>query len=397
MALSGADMMRQALAAGRYDNVMNNAAFSTQQTNKAAAESGQAMGVTMHVMSNPLADLQNSMEELSFQFEEKEMKKIGERKFGDKHGPNAAYLTAVQKWQKVMPDMPGGQFMESLLRQLRAAQRQRKPLDGEELLSMLGERGGSKDPSHQFAMLDILEQSLGKGDQEIAKAVKSARKILEETRGAEVRVGLNLAEQINAQAANADEMQELRDLYRGTVLGYTTPQECFRALLAKEGAGRLAEAINFLIEGCGVDIQSASPSRSPEELRRIVLDLQSVNVLATMLDKSNLLMRKMEAQFGEKPALTGEQFVGRLLSLTEKPFVDAEDIKGLIADCGVKKPLAKVYFCMELMGTVRSLSSRLFADEADRIKLVEVGQQHLDELVLAQEKDDVLEGRRAVE
>ena len=395
MALTGADMMRQALAAGRYDNVMNNAAFSTQQTNKAAAESGQAMGVTMHVVSNPLADLQNSMEELSFQFEEKEMKKIGERKFGDKHGPNAAYLTAVQKWQKVMPDMPGGPFMERMLRQLRAKQAQRQPLDGESLLGMLGE--GSKDPSHQFAMLEILEQSLGKGDMEIARAVKSARKILEETRGPEMRAGLNLAEQINAQAGDADEIRELRDLYRGEVLGYTTPQECFRSLLAKEGPGKLSASIDFLVSGCSVDLQSPSPSQSPEELRRIILDLQSVSVLATVLEKSDLLMRKMDSEFGIKCTLTGEQFMGRLLDLTERSFVDAQDVKDLIADCGVKKPLAKVYFCMELMNSVRSLSSRLFADEADRIRLVEVGQQHLDDLVLAQEKEDVLEGRRAVE
>lgn len=395
MPLSSADMMRQALSAGRYDSVMNNSLFSTQQANKAASESGQVNGFNMHVAPDPLAELTNSLEELSFQFEEKEMKKIGERKFGDKHGPNAAYLTAVQKWREVMPDMPGGQFMERMLRQLRAAQAQRRPPTGEGLLGMLNE--GSRDPSHQFAMLDILAKSLGRGDQEIARAVVSARKILEETRGAEVRAGLNLAETVNAQATNADEMQELRDLYRGEVLGYTTPQECFRSLLAKGGPGKLAGSIDFLISGCSVDLQSPSPSQSPEELRRIILDLQSVSVLATVLDKSNLLMRKMESQFGEKCAMTGEQFMGRLLELTEKPFVDAGDIKGLIADCGVRKPLAKVYFCMELMGTVRSLSSRLFADEADRIKLVEVGQRHLDELVLAQEKEDVLEGRRAVE
>ena len=394
MALTGADMMRQALAAGRYDNVMNNAAFSTQQTNKAAAESGQAMGVTMHVVSNPLADLQNSMEELSFQFEEKEMKKIGERKFGDKHGPNAAYLTAVQKWQKVMPDLPGGPFMERMLRQLRQMEAMKRSLTGDDVLGMLGE--GSKDASHQFAMLEILSEALGE-DGAAAKAVGEAKQKLMAEKGAEVRAGVNLAEVVNAKAKDAGEMQELRDLYRGEVLGYTTPQECFRSLLAKEGPGKLSASIDFLASGCSIDLQSPSPSQSPEELRRIILDLQSVSVLATVLEKSDLLMRKMDSEFGIKCTLTGEQFTGRLLDLTERSFVDAQDVKDLIADCGVKQPLAKVYFCMELMNSVRSLSSRLFADEADRIRLVEVGQQHLDDLVLAQEKEDVLEGRRAVE
>ena len=393
MALSGADMMRQALAAGRYDNVMNNAAFSTQQTNKAAAESGQAMGVTMHVMSNPLADLQNSMEELSFQFEEKEMKKIGDRKFGDKHGPNAAYLTAVQKWQKVMPDMPGGPFMERMLRQLRMQEAQKRSLTGDDVLGMLGE--GSQDASHQFAMLEVLSEALG-GEGEAAKAVGEAKSRLMAEKGAEVRAGVNLAEVVNAKAKDAGEMQELRDLYRGEVLGYTTPQECFRSLLAKAGAGRLPEAIGFLIEGCGVDMQSASPSRSKEELRRIVLDLQCVSVVATVKDKVDLLARRMDREFGEKMALGPEQLMGRIMDLTEKPFADEFDIKSLIDDCGIGGPLAKLQFCMGLMDTVRSLSPRLFADEEDRVRLVDAGQRLLDDLVLAQEQIDADEGRRSV-
>lgn len=393
MGLSGADMMRQALAAGRYDNVMNNAAFSTQQANKAAAESGQAMGVTMHVMSNPLADLQNSMEELSFQFEEKEMKKIGDRKFGDKHGPNAAYLTAVQGWQKVMPDMPGGPFMERMLRQLRQMEAMKRSLTGDDVLGMLGE--GSKDASHQFAMLDSLSKALGE-DGEAAKAVDEAKQKLMAEKGAEVRAGINLAEVVNAKAKDAGEMQELRDLYRGVVLGYTTPQECFRSLLAKEGAGRLQEAIGFLVESCSVDLQSASPSRSPEELRRIVLDLQCVSVVATVKDKVELLARRMEREFGEKMNLNAEQFEGRIMDLTERPFADVSDYEALIDDCGIKGPLAKLQFCMEVMGTIRSLSSRLFADEEDRIRLVDAGQRLLDDLVLEQEKIDAEEGRRGV-
>ena len=391
--LSGADMMRQALSAGRYDHVMNNALFSTQQTNKAAAESGQAMGVTMHVMSNPLADLQNSMEELSFQFEEKEMKKIGERKFGDKHGPNAAYLTAVQKWQKVMPDLPGGPFMERMLRQLRQMEAMKRSLTGDDVLGMLGE--GSKDASHQFAMLEILSEAFGE-DGAAAKAVGEAKQKLMAEKGAEVRAGVNLAEVVNAKAKDAGEMQELRDLYRGEVLGYTTPQECFRSLLSKEGAGRLPEAIGFLIEGCGVDLQSASPSRSPEELRRIVLDLQCVSVVATVKDKVDLLARRMEREFGEKMNLNAEQFMGRIMDLTEKPFADVPDIETLIDDCGIKGPLARLQFCMGVMDTVRSLSSRLFADEEDRIRLVDAGQRLLDDLVLAQEKIDAEDGRRSV-
>ena len=385
--ITSADMMRQALSAGRYDNLQN-AAFSSQQINKAAVESSQVMGHTLEVMVDPAAELTDSLEELSMQFEEKTMKSIGDRKLGEKRGPNAAYLTAVQKWQAVMPDMPGGPFMERMLRQLRQMKGSHQTPDDERLLKMLGE--GSEDPSHQYAMLDLLEQAFsGEDDADLARAVASAKRLLERTKGSEVRAGLNIAEAVSAGAESAAEMQELRDLYRGEVLGYESPQSCFRSLLVKPGAGGLPEALDFLVQGCGLDLQSPYPSKSPEELRRILLDLQCVNVLAATLERSNTLVGKMAPQFGEICRLNGEQLTGRLLDLTEKPFVDKLDIEQLIGACGLKKPLARLYFCMGLMDLVRSLSSRLFADEENRIRLVDAGQEHLDELVLAQEKEDV--------
>ena len=65
--LDAAQIMRQALSAGRFD-ALQNAAVSTQQTNQAAVQSGQAMGFRLEVMSDPAQELQDSMEELSFQF-----------------------------------------------------------------------------------------------------------------------------------------------------------------------------------------------------------------------------------------------------------------------------------------------------------------------------------------
>ena len=387
-ALTSADMMRQALSAGRYDSVSSQA-FSPHQVNKAAVESGQAAGFRLQVVEDPMASFTDSLEELSMQFEEKTMKTLGDRKLGEKRGPNAAYFIAVQQWQKVMPDMPGGAFMEGMLRQLRMKDYGSRLPDLREFLGMLGE--GSSDPSHQFAMLEVMQKALGKGDERILRLVEMARKHLEETKGAEIRAGINLSEQVNGQTGDADEMQRLRDLYRGEVLGYQGPQQCFRSLLAKEGAGRMADSINFLIEGCGVDIQSAKPSRSPEELRRIVTDLQCVNVLTAVMERANALAGKMERQFGEKCRLDGEKMTGRLLDLTEKQFTSADDIRDFIAACGITKTLAKVYFCMGLMDQIRELSPRLFADEADRIRLVAAGQEHLDALVLEQEKVDAAE------
>ena len=61
-------------------------------------------------------------------------------------------------------------------------------------------------------------------------------------KGAEIRAGINLAEEVNARATTPEEMRELRDMYRSEVVGFTKPQDCFRSLLAARGADGLKAA-----------------------------------------------------------------------------------------------------------------------------------------------------------
>lgn len=381
--MDSAQIMRQALSAGRFD-ALQNSAFSTQQTNQATVESGQAMGFRLETMSDPLQELQDSMEELSFSFEEKTMKSVAERKMGEMRRAGNPFVEAVLKWQKVLPDMPGGAFMERMLRNLRQAMMQGQMFNSDGLKRMLGE--GSSDPSVQFAMLEAMEEGLSANEAELKNLIEQTKQALNAEKGAEIRAGLNIAEQINAQAKAPEEMQGLRDLYRQEVLGFKNPQDCFRSLLASRGAGKLGESLDFLTKSCGLDLHSPSPSQSPEELRRVLGDLQCVNVLKAILDKMGVLAGKMQSQFGETCLLNGEKLTGRILDFTEMPFVNSSNIASLISSCGLEKLLAQLYFCTELIGAFRQLSPRLFAEESDRFKLEDAAQEHLDGLVSLQEE-----------
>ena len=381
--MDSAQIMRQALSAGRFD-ALQNSAFSTQQTNQATVESGQAMGFRLETMSDPLQELQDSMEELSFSFEEKTMKSVAERKMGEMRRAGNPFVEAVLKWQKVLPDMPGGAFMERMLRNLRQAMMQGQMFNSDGLKRMLGE--GSSDPSVQFAMLEAMEEGLSANEAELKNLIEQTKQALNAEKGAEIRAGLNIAEQINAQAKAPEEMQGLRDLYRQEVLGFKNPQDCFRSLLASRGAGKLGESLDFLTKSCGLDLHSPSPSQGPEELRRVLGDLQCVNVLKAILDKMGVLAGKMQSQFGETCLLNGEKLTGRILDFTEMPFVNSSNIASLISSCGLEKLLAQLYFCTELIGAFRQLSPRLFAEESDRFKLEDAAQEHLDGLVSLQEE-----------
>jgi type III secretion system TyeA family effector delivery regulator len=153
----------------------------------------------------------------------------------------------------------------------------------------------------------------------------------------------------------------------------------------------LSAAIEFLIAGCSADLQSPSPSQMPEELRRIMLDLQCVQVLRTVFDRLSQLVSRMATQFGEVCRYNGEAMTGKVLDFTERPFVSSRDISQFVADGGILKLLAQMDFCRELMVVFRQLSSRLFTSEEDRLRLLDATQEHLDGLIALEdeaEEDD---------
>lgn len=390
MAFDAAQILRQTYAAGAEAAQFREMA-EVQKPVAPAVQGGELKGTAFVVENDPTAELMDSMEELSFQFEEKESKRVGERKMGEMQGPRMALIKAIESWTAMLPDMPGREFLTNMLRNLRSAMADGHMPDPQELLKRLAR--GSTDPSHQFAMLDILEQALGEGEESLREIIRQAKANLAEAKGPEIKAGINLAEEVNSRATTPEEMQDLRDMYRGEVIGFTKPQDCFRSLLAARGAEGLKSAIEFLIAGCGIDLKSSSPSMDKAELGRILTDLGCVQVLQTVLEDLEKLGFRMGQEFGEKCLLNGEQMTGRVMEFTEQSFVMASGIAAFIGECGVRKLLARMDFARELTILFRKLSSRLFPHEGDRQRLLDATQEHLDDLI--SEENESTEGNAA--
>lgn len=386
MAFDAAQILRQTYAAGAEAAQM---AQSLQREQPAApqVQRGELNGTAFVVESDPMAELMDSMEELSFQFEEKAAKKLSERKMGANQGLRSSFIRALEAWNAMMPDMPGRERLEKLIQDIRTMVRSGTPPDAGSLLKGLARE--STDPSHQFAMLDLLEQMLGEGETQLRDLIRQARTQLMSEKGAEIKAGINLAEEVNARATTPGEMQELRDLYRSEVVGFTKPQECFKSLMASRGPGGLADAIDFLIAGCGADLKSGAPSLEEAALGRILTDLGCVQTLQTVLEKLTQLAARMGTQFGEQCFLNGEQLTGRILDLTEQAYIAAAAIATLVGDCGMRKLLAQMDFSRELTRLFRQLSPRLFAKEGDRQRLVDAAQEHLDALITEEESQEM--------
>ena len=392
MAFDAAQILRQTYAAGAEAAQLREMA-EPQKAAPAQVQRGELMGTAFVVESDPLAELMDSMEELSFQFEEKTSKRVADRKLGEMQGPRSALLNAIETWMSMLPDMPGREFLTKLLRNMRNSATTGNTMDAQTLLKELGR--GSTDPSHQFAMLDILEQALGEGEGDLRELVRQAKAQLSQAKGAEIRAGINLAEEINARATTPEEMQGLRDMYRGEVIGFTKPQDCFRSLLASRGAEGLKAAIEFLIAGCGIDLKSSAPSMDNTALGRILTDLGCVQVLQTVMESLEKLGLRMGREFGEKCLLNGEQMTGRVMDFTEQAFVTSIGIGEFIGECGIKKLLARMDFARELTELFRKLSPRLFAREGDRQRLLDATQEHLDGIITEENEAEEEEGSAA--
>ena len=190
-----------------------------------------------------------------------------------------------------------------------------------------------------------------------------------------------MAELLQEHGGDAEEMQAKRDLYRGEILGFDDPQTCFKSLLASQGADRLGEAIDFLMTACSVDMAAATPSTQPEELRRIIVDLQSVEVLKTVLERFDKLEMRMDKMFGESLLMSGEKMTGEILDMTHQAFLNGSIIEAFVAAVGLKKLYPKMDFMRELSAIIRSMSMRCFPDNESRLRLIDGAQEYLDELV----------------
>ena len=388
MAFDAAQILRQTFAAGMAMQMPD-----LPDVQAPTAQRGELMGTAMMADVDAAADLMDSMEELTTQFEETQVKKMAERRMGPLQGSRASFVRALEAWRGLMPDMPGSDKLEKFAKTLREAKLAGRMPSADSIIKGLARE--STDASHQFAMLDLLEQMMGEGDAELLRLVRQAKAQLMAEKGPDVKAGINLAEEVNARASTPEEMQSLRDMYRGEVVGFTKPQDCFRSLLAARGAGGLKDAIEFLIAGCGRGLASENPSMEHEALGRILTDLQCVQVLQTVMEKLSQLGARMGLQFGEPCMLNGEQMTGRVVELTEQAFVTSVAVARLVAECGMAKLLAQMDFTRELTRIFRQLSPRLFAKEGDRQRLVDAAQEHLDGLVARENEEAEEDGGAA--
>lgn len=340
--------------------------------------SGKAMGIRLHTVPNPTADLSNAMEELSCLFEENAAKTFARRKASEEATHTERGFATLQA-HKIFPDLPNAERFGALMRWLET----HPNATVQEVLSKVSTF--SREPGLQAVLLQALLNAGACATNAQKQTLAAALTALSQTQTAALRAAHNLSDTIREQTSSPEAAQTWRDLYRAEVQGFTTPQACCRSLMAQYGAERFDTALAFLVRGCGAELHSLYPSLHPEALRRILQDLQCVAVLRSVWERAENVLARLKRQFGETARLNGRMLLEKMLALTEKTLVTERDVGAIEHACGWQKNAARLDFCRAWIALSRSLSPRLFRTPEDYQTLVAAGVRYLETLIPTEE------------
>jgi type III secretion system YopN/LcrE/InvE/MxiC family regulator len=97
---------------------------------------------------------------------------------------------------------------------------------------------------------------------------------------------------------DAKEVQELRNLYRETVLSHESLGKSWHNIVERYGEGDLGGKITFLLKAIGADLASRGPSIAPAELKAILDETHQLETLSTIRERAAGFLKRLHARFG---------------------------------------------------------------------------------------------------
>ncbi|MBW2067606.1 MAG: type III secretion system gatekeeper subunit SctW [Deltaproteobacteria bacterium] len=341
-------------------------------------QKGVFRGEKVQVKQDATSLIADAAEELTFSAAETVEKKIEKRRISKER--KSDQLKQIEKLLKTIPDINKKELLEWCERI-----RKNPPQSSKDLLDLLNE--DFDDVTHQDLALSVLEELLSKeGDDELLKAVRSAKNLLEAEHGAEIRAGLNIS--VTAQSFSQQGLgktSELRDFYRSTVLKYEGLTKTFESILENFPDKNFLEAVNFLIKAVGSDLHSKGPSIEPSELKIILDDLYHIESLGNLYRKCDDLLNRTVKGFGLKLKTTSKDIVGHILKLKDASWLTSSQIEELPSKLGIKNLSAQIYFLQGLRETVRLMPMKLFSDNNLRLNMLDRMQEAIDALIEREE------------
>ena len=263
-----AKMNNQSLLTGQLDRVRGRA-FTVHQENKVGVDSGTVNGVKFVVDEVPDTKVMNALDEVSRLFADRGTKPIGGHQLGEKLTAEQQYFTAVDSWKNVLPQMPGDQFIEGRLSDLRQQVRDgTMVLNADMLLKMAADPSAS--PSVRFAVLQSMKAMIAPGEVALARLIDEAVTKLMQANGPQIAAALGTVPEQQSAAAvaawtgvlpempNADLVGRQLENLRGQVRGGAQPPDA-EAFLKSLAGMSASVSVRYAV------LQSMKSMLSPDE------------------------------------------------------------------------------------------------------------------------------------
>jgi len=258
---------------------------------QAQRQEGNFKGQTV-VQQDVSTALANASEEMTFVAAEKVEKKLSERKAGSKE---ALKLSTSELADKYVHMMGESQPQHKLHEFLDALKKKGEKATEQDVRDML--KREFSDVSEQYAAIAFAEEALKNegGHEKLLGTVTSVKENLLKEAGPAIRAGLNIAADVlKFSSQGLEQLEKLRDLYRYAVLGRETVSDMYQAIMGRYGESRFPQALDFLIQAAGNDLDAhgMGPSMEPAHLETAVNNINYVQqmgnlyrVLADLVDK----------------------------------------------------------------------------------------------------------------
>ncbi len=340
---------------------------------------GRYRGERVRVTLNPTSRIEDAAEELTFSIAEEREKSLARREIQKDEGASRQVerirkieeMQALREMQRNLPDLDAGK-----LARLRERLRHLPQRDSEHALKE-AERFFD-DPSLQYGALTLLSQPEAIDDPGLRRVIGEAAHSLIDTRGPEVRSGLNVSA-VAAKHASPElgDLRKLRSDYRDLVLQPNSLEKSYELLQEKFGQAGLTEGIRFLLAALAADLNADGTSIDKAKLQAVLDDIVRLETLVSLLDSGKQLLARVEKR-GLNPGYDSPTLLRELVSLRQQQWLQPDQVAAIALRAGMTRPEDRIYFLREFTGLARQIPLRFYDTAEQREKLIGVLQQALD-------------------
>lgn len=277
----------------------------TDSLAQAQRQEGTIKGQTVSEMDANSA-LANAAEEMTFAAAEKVEKKLSERKAGSKE---ALKLSASELADKYVNMMGESQPPQKLHEFLDAIKKKGGRVSEQEIRDMLQRE--FSDVTEQYAAIAFAEEALKNQESEdgkqLASKVGSVKEALMKEAGPAIRAGINIATDVMSFAKQGlEQLDKLRELYRYAVLGRPTVSDMYQAIMGRYGESRFAQALDFLIQAAGSDLDAGGMGKSMDavHLETAVNNINYVQQMGNLFRVLSDLVEKVRPNSSPTPVFS---------------------------------------------------------------------------------------------